>query len=127
MGNFEKGVRMLMKKCVWHQGIIIAIFLVVMMVISVTPVQCEDPVIKVGALSYMGDEQCLEMWSPTVESLTSAIPEYAFILVPLGYDEIILAVENNEVDFILCNPFIYVELEHTHDTERIERCRNRPI
>ena len=129
MGDFEKGVRMLMKrKCVSnmkHHGIIIAIFLAVMMVISVTPVQCEDPVIKVGVLSHMGDEQCLEMWLPTVEYLTSAIPEYTFILVPLGYDEIILAVEDNEVDFILCNPFIYVELEHSHDAERIATLNNK--
>ncbi len=54
----------------------------------------------------------MERWSPTVDSLTRAIPGYTFVLLPMNYTEINPAVENKSIDFILTK-VIFLESDAT--------------
>ncbi len=75
--------------------------------------------VKIGVLAVRGAEQCLKSWSPTAEYLTSHIPGYHFVIVPLAHNRITAAVQNSEVDFILTNSSFYVELEEGYSVNRI--------
>jgi PAS domain S-box-containing protein len=70
--------------------------------------------IKIGVLANKGREECLQKWGPTAEYLTGKIPDHAFTIVPLDFNELLPAVAGEKVDFILVNPANYVELENLH-------------
>ncbi len=75
--------------------------------------------IKIGVLANNGIEQCHGEWDPLADYLSARIDRYTFEILPLGYDEIIKTAESTNVDFIICNPLIYVELELNYDIRRI--------
>jgi len=85
----------------------------------------ENPAIKIGVLAKRGPELCLEKWSLTGEYLSHKIPGKKFIILPLDFDQIYSAVEKGEVDFILANPFIYVDLETRFRINRIATLKNK--
>ena len=80
--------------------------------------------VRIGILTKGGDEVCLEKWNPTAEYLSQLIPNYKFEIVPLGYGEIYIAVEQEVVDFILVNPSYYVALEMQYGASRIATIKN---
>src|SRR5208337_3657907 len=61
--------------------------------------------IRIGVLANSGPEKCQKMWNPTARYLSEKLPEYTFTIVPLSFDNISAAVRNEEVDFLLANPF----------------------
>ena len=81
--------------------------------------QAAEKPIKIGVLAVRGTAQCLKNWSPTADYLTSRIPGYTFVIVPLTHDQITPSVRTGEVDFILSNPSYYVELEQGYGVNRI--------
>ena len=87
-------------------------------------VKCQDDLVKIGVLAKRGKDRCLEKWSPTAEYLTNQIPEYTFIIVPLDFDEMHPAVKHREVDFVIVNPYYYVELEVMYGVNRIVTLKN---
>ena len=101
------------------------IFTIIFMILMANFSYAGDSAIKVGVLAKRGIERCLEKWSPTAEYLTGKIPGEIFIIVPLGFDDIYSAVENNEVDFILSNSSFYVELESWYGITRIATLKNK--
>ncbi|MGB3221367.1 MAG: response regulator [Desulforhopalus sp.] len=78
-----------------------------------------DKLVKIGVLAVRGVETSLINWSPTADYLTAQIPGHTFKILPLSHDRIISSVQKAEVDFILTNPFFYVELEQGHGANRI--------
>lgn len=84
----------------------------------------EDPFIKIGVLSHRGDEFTLNAWNPTAKYLTSQLPAFDFEIVPLDFDEVDKAVRDDEVDFILVNPGIYVNLEYRYRVSRLATMHN---
>lgn len=80
--------------------------------------------IKIGVLAKRGKQICLEKWGPTADYLTKEIPGYSFTILPLGYDEVSSAVEDETVDFIFANSSFYVELEMVYNVSRIATLRN---
>ncbi|MBI5632440.1 MAG: PhnD/SsuA/transferrin family substrate-binding protein [Nitrospirae bacterium] len=80
---------------------------------------------RIGVLAYKGKEVALRMWEPTGTYLSRNIPESAFEIVPLTFDEIDNAVSNNGVDFVIANSSIYVELEARYGVTRIATMKNR--
>ena len=80
--------------------------------------------VKIGVLAKRGQDRCMEKWAPTAAYLTSEIPGYSFTIVPLGFDAVKTAVENEEVDFILASPAFYVEMEVLHGASRIATLKN---
>jgi PAS domain S-box-containing protein len=82
-------------------------------------------VIKIGILANRGDEKCRQMWDPTADYLSNKLPGHAFKIVPLSFDALSSAVKNEEVDFLLANPSIYVDLEVQYGISRIATLRSQ--
>ena len=82
-------------------------------------------VITIGVLSHRGDIITKNAWTPTAEYLSEQLPHYSFVIRPLKFDEIDSAVGNDEIDFILVNPGIYVNLEVRYRVSRLATMNNR--
>ncbi len=67
--------------------------------------------IRIGVLAHKGVDICKQMWQPTMDYLGEALPGYHFDLMPLPFTDVESAVRNKSVDFLICNPAIYVDLE----------------
>ena len=80
--------------------------------------------VHIGVLAHLGTEICRKMWQPTMDYLDQAMPDRSFILVPLLFNEVEPAVRNRSIDFLICNPAIYVNLEVKHNISRILTLRN---
>ena len=85
---------------------------------------CQNNPVKIGVLANRGYEKCLGQWGPTAEYLSTKIPESAFVIVPLNSDELHLAVEGGNVDFIITNPFYYVKLESFYNVQALATINN---
>ena len=81
--------------------------------------------VRVGVLAHNGVDACKAMWQPTMDYLNSAMPDRLFDLVPLKFEEIEPAVKNASIDFLVCNPAIYVNMEVRYGATRILTLRNR--
>jgi two-component system cell cycle sensor histidine kinase/response regulator CckA len=82
-------------------------------------------VIRIGVLANRGDQKCRLMWDPTAEYLSNKLPGYTFKIVPLPFEGISAAVKNEEVDFLLANPSIYVDLEVQYGISRIATLKSK--
>lgn len=80
--------------------------------------------IRVGVMAVRGIEQTRQKWQPTIDYLSTNIPGYNFQLVPLKFDNIEELIVNEQVDFVLPNPGMYVELEWTYGVRRIATLQN---
>ena len=80
--------------------------------------------IRIGVLAHKGENICREMWQPTMAYLDKALPGRHFDLVPLPFDDIESAVKDKSIDFLICNPAIYVDLEVRYGVTRIMTLRN---
>ena len=74
--------------------------------------------IRIGVLAHKGVDICKQMWQPTMDYLGEALPGYHFSLSPLTFTEIDPAVRNKMIDFLICNPAIYVDLEVKYGVTR---------
>ncbi len=81
-------------------------------------------VVSIGVLAKQGVEKGLEQWEPTATYLDEAIPGHTFEIVPLSFEEVYEAVEDEAVDFVLVNSSMYVELEILYGATRIVTLRN---
>jgi len=80
--------------------------------------------IRIGVLAHKGTDICRQMWQPTMVYLSQTLPSRQFDLVPLQFDEIESAVKNKSIDFLICNPAIYVDLEVRYGVTRTMTLRN---
>nr|WP_305891104.1 sensor histidine kinase [Methanolobus chelungpuianus] len=84
----------------------------------------EENVYVIGILSHRGPDHSLSTLAGTAEYLSEEVPNCTFEILPLDYDEIFDAVSNDRVDFVLTDPFLYVELESTYGISRIATMKN---
>ena len=84
----------------------------------------QKTVLKIGVLAKRGTEKALSQWQPLAEYLSTNIPEYAFKIVPLNFEEIYEAVENNSIDFVIANSGMYVDFEADYGVNRIATLKN---
>jgi PAS domain S-box-containing protein len=80
--------------------------------------------IRIGVLAHKGTDICRQMWQPTMAYLDESLPGRKFDLVPLKFEEIDPAVRNRSIDFLICNPAIYVDLEVRYGVTRTMTLRN---
>jgi PAS domain S-box-containing protein len=80
--------------------------------------------IRIGVLAHKGMDICVKMWQPTMVYLNKVLPGRQFDLAPLQYEEIESAVRNRSIDFLICNPAIYVDLEVRYGVTRTMTLRN---
>jgi phosphate/phosphite/phosphonate ABC transporter binding protein len=83
--------------------------------------------VKIGVLAKRGPEKCLKKWGPTAKYLSASIPEKTFAIIPLGFDQILPAVEKGEIDFVLANSSFYVSLELGYGVDRIATLKNKRL
>lgn len=81
--------------------------------------------VRIGVLAMRGGDRASQTWSATAEYLEQALPGRKFRIVPLGFDQIHLAVRQRSVDFVLANPSYYVELESLYGVSPVATMRNR--
>ncbi len=86
---------------------------------------CEENVYVIGILSHRGPDHSLNTLAGTADYLSDEVTNCTFEIIPLDYDEIFHAVNNDKVDFVLTDPFVYVELESTYGINRIATLKNR--
>ncbi|MDJ0649691.1 MAG: PhnD/SsuA/transferrin family substrate-binding protein [Xenococcaceae cyanobacterium MO_188.B19] len=84
----------------------------------------QKTVLKIGVLAKRGTEKALSQWQPLAEYLSTNIPEYTFQIVPLNFEEIYQAVEDNSIDFIIANSGMYVDFEANYGANRIATLKN---
>ncbi|MEM7760006.1 MAG: PhnD/SsuA/transferrin family substrate-binding protein [Cyanobacteria bacterium P01_A01_bin.40] len=84
----------------------------------------EDIVMKVGVLSREAKDRTIAKWQPTLDYLSQTIPGYTFEMVPAGFEDMRAIAQNNEVDFFLINPGMYVEFEADFGVNRIATLKN---
>lgn len=84
----------------------------------------QKTVLQIGALARRGKDKALAQWGPLAEYLTANIPGYEFQIMPLGFEEMYQAVADNNIDFILANPGMYVDFEANHGANRIATLKN---
>lgn len=84
-----------------------------------------DHLVRIGVLAHRGKDEALKSWSPTARYLSSALPGYNFVIVPLNNDDIGPAVEYHDVDYVLTNPGSYAELESTYGITRIATLKTK--
>lgn len=69
---------------------------------------CSEPLEKkkydVGVLALRGHEHAKNTWQPTMNWLTTQIPDAQFILHTYSFDELEQAFRANELDFLLTSP-----------------------
>ena len=81
--------------------------------------------VRIGILAHKGADSCRKTWQPTIDYLDKALPGRQFELVPLEFNDIEPAVRNNSIDFLICNPAIYVDMEVKYGVTRTMTLRNR--
>lgn len=83
--------------------------------------------VSVGVLALRGPEKAHEAWSATAGYLERHLPGNTFRIVPLGFDEVRIAVRQGRVDFVLTNSSYYVELEFLYGVSAIATQKKRFI
>jgi ABC-type phosphate/phosphonate transport system substrate-binding protein len=65
---------------------------------------------RIGVLAKRGPEETLARWQATAEYLGGNISGHRFEIVPLSFTEILDAVRQNRVEFVLANPAVFLTL-----------------
>ncbi len=89
----------------------------------ILPVQTPES-IRIGVLAHKGTDICMKMWQPTMDYLNQMPVGHQFDLVPLNFEDIEPAVRSKSIDFLICNPAIYVDMEVRHGVTRTMTLRN---
>lgn len=100
-------------------------FFLVLCLLGMAPVRGADHLIRIGVLAHRGKAEALNSWSATAHYLSSKIPGYNFVIVPLSNDDIGPAVEYNELEFVLTNPGSYAALEDSFGVTRIATLKSQ--
>ncbi len=80
--------------------------------------------VKIGVLATHSRYESMQKWSATAIYLTRNIRGYQFEIIPLLFNEIDSALQQNKIDFLISNPSIYIEAEIKYDADRIATLKN---
>lgn len=89
--------------------------------------QNEEQIIKLAVLAKRGDIKCFEQWGLTADYLSNKIDGYHIQIVPLKFENIFSAVENEEVDFILVNPSFYAQMEINYGITKLATLKDNQL
>jgi signal transduction histidine kinase/ABC-type phosphate/phosphonate transport system substrate-binding protein len=81
--------------------------------------------VSIAVLAIRGIPKATEMWTPTANYLSNAIPGYTFKIEPVSIDSIETSIASGKADFVLTNPAMYAQLEQKYGITRIVTLRNR--
>ena len=78
--------------------------------------------IKILVVAIHGIETAKREWQPTIDHLQSTLPQHNFSLIPLPPNKLLQIKEliaNDNIDFVITQPAIYVDLELSNGVSRI--------
>ena len=76
--------------------------------------------IIVGIRAWKGMDIAYKEWNSTIDYLNKHIKGYEFKLYPLvKYDEIKSKIETKDIDFLICDPVLYIESEYLYGVTRL--------
>jgi len=78
--------------------------------------------------SNKSEEKTIKRWTPTVNYLNKKIPNHKFNILPMKPTEVKKIknlLNDKKIDFIITQPAIYSELEHTNNINRILTMTNK--
>ena len=81
--------------------------------------------IKIGVLAKRDSQKTLLRWSPLADYLSQSVKNNHFTIVPLGFNDIQQAVSDQQIDFVLTNPYMYIILEAKYGVSSIATLKNR--
>lgn len=90
-----------------------------LLILNVESLWADKQKIRLGVLSFRGDEQTLRLWTPTARYLSNTLPEYEFEIVPLTHPAMKKALKAGTLHYLLTNTGHYVELEAAFHVTRI--------
>ncbi|MEN8188831.1 MAG: phosphate/phosphite/phosphonate ABC transporter substrate-binding protein [Thermodesulfobacteriota bacterium] len=64
--------------------------------------------IRIGVLAKNGPAKALRQWGPTGDYLTRKMVDHEVRIIPLDFDKVNMAIENNDIDFFLVNSSMFV-------------------
>ncbi|MFW5682473.1 MAG: PAS domain S-box protein, partial [Phycisphaeraceae bacterium] len=85
----------------------------------------ESQTLRLGTLAKRGKDGCHLQWGPTADALTQALPGIGVRIVPLGFDEVMQAVADREIDLLFTNPAQFAALEFDHHLTPLATLRHR--
>ncbi|MEI7457450.1 MAG: EAL domain-containing protein [Nitrosomonadales bacterium] len=105
-----------MKSCL---NALLHIFITVILLVSVPCVQAKNQEVSIAVLSFRPLEQTRMQWQPTADYLNAHVPGVHFNLTALYYNDLDLAANRHEFDFIVTNPEHYVSVRRDHGLSAI--------
>ncbi len=78
--------------------------------------------VKILVVAIHGIETAKLEWQPTVDHLQSSLPQHSFSLIPFPPNDLAKiknVIVNNEIDFVISQPAIYIDLEMNFGVSRI--------
>lgn len=89
------------------------------LVLLMSSAHAADQVMRVGILSFRTIEQTEQRWQATIDYLNAHIPDAHFVMTPLYYQELDLAINHHDFDFVLTNPEHYISIRRDHGLSAI--------
>ena len=117
--KLSSGIRLCKKRSSQAVVLFFSFCMPLLLAFDVVAAQENAATISIGVLARRGVAECLLEWSPTADYLTEHIPGISFKIIPLTFKEISPAVENGRVDFVIANPYVYVELQDLYGVSRM--------
>lgn len=71
------------------------------------PISGGEKIYRVGIQMEAGRDECIKKWQPLADYLSRKIPGCSFSLIPLRIGVISYAIENGDIDFVVCNPAFF--------------------
>lgn len=84
----------------------------------------DGEVLKIGVLAKRGHEITHLRWAGLAFYLNEHIDHLKFVIVPLTFEEIELAVKTRQIDFLLTNPGMFVNLSFSHHLYAVVTLKN---
>mgnify|MGYP000156237207 CR=1 FL=1 len=83
------------------------------------PAEPDRVPVRVGVQIERGETETRSAWQPTADHLGAALPDRVFALHPMPASDLRSAAERGALDFAICDPGIYAELEQRQVAFRI--------
>lgn len=106
-------------------------FLVLLLAWACQEVKAED-MLPIGVLAFRDKAYTAQKWQALMDYLNESLPGHRFILKPYTYEELELAVERRQVDFVFTHGAHYVQISAMHSLSSplatvIERDGHEPM
>jgi len=105
----------------WHFRLLSQRILIIALAALLVPSQAraEDSVYTIGIQAVHSHELCEHRWQATADYLTDSIEGCRFEISTLMDDDIVSAVENGEVDFVITNAPLHVDIGVRYGLRRL--------